>query len=83
MDDSGLRHSLDVDAGSLFEAAAMGLEAFKRAECTSRFPEHVQLEVRTSDRQFKVALYQLKEWAGRNAKSPREKILKQRLLRSV
>jgi hypothetical protein len=77
-DSSGVRHTIELSAGSLYEAAAAGLETFRKAEWNGR-PTNGLLEVRTNNGKHTVSLAQLREWADRTSRSPAQKILMNRL----
>lgn len=79
VDSAGISHSVELDAGSLFEAVAGALEAFKQTQCASRFPEHLRVQVRTKDGQYSVGVAELRRWIGRATKSPKQLLLKKRI----
>jgi hypothetical protein len=79
VDAIGMTHTVTLEARSLFEAAAAGLEIFRQAEWTGP-ADHSRLDIRTEDgKKLAVTLADLRKWAARNPKSPAEQILKTRL----
>lgn len=78
-DTTGIVHTVTLSASSAFEAAAKALELFSGAECTKSLPESTPLEVTTAEKKHLVTREAMLKWASRNAKSPREMILKERI----
>jgi hypothetical protein len=79
VDAIGMTHTVTLEARSLFEAAAAGLEVFRKAEWAGP-AGHARLDIATEDgRKLAVTLAALRKWARRNATSPAEQILKSRL----
>jgi len=71
-----------VSAESLYEAAALGLEALVTAELTEARPglgSTLEITVHPPTVTHRVRIQQLKEWLKRTAVSPRELVLKKRL----
>jgi hypothetical protein len=81
VDHSGIRHSVDVTADSLYEAAALGLRALKRHAWTEGVGPATRLtvEVREPSVQHVVTVDQIRRWAGGVARSPNEKLAKDRV----
>ena len=77
-DASGVRHSVDVNADSLYEAAALGLRALKGHAWTEGLGPATRLivEVREPAVQHIVTVDHIRRWANGVARSPAEKIRK-------
>ena len=78
-----MEHSVEVTTESLCEAAALGVKQFR----SSRFAEEVGLgtatklkvSVKQMESRHELTLGQLESWVRGGAKSPRERVLKDRL----
>ena len=75
-DPSGVRHSVDVIADSLYEAGALGIRALKNHAWTEGLGPATRLtvEVREPAVQHILTVEQLRRWASGVAVSPGEKI---------
>lgn len=80
LDTSGLRHSVEVVAGSLFEAAALAISVFRQHECEPGAGANLEVEIRSSVTHT-VTPARIHEWLSGGAKSPAEFIIKERLRR--
>lgn len=78
LDTSGIKHSVEVEAQSLYEAAALAVRAFRRHECEPRGLEKLEVEMRTSVTHT-LTMKRLEEWLAGACKSPRETVIKERL----
>ena len=78
LDISGIRHTVEVEAESLYEAAALAVHAFKEHECEPGSLSNLEVEVRRSVTHT-LTVRRLQEWLSGSAKSPKEMILKERL----
>ena len=78
---SGVCHSVDVSADSLYEAAIMGLDLLKRDGWVDPIAAGTQLEidVRHPATRHRVSLAQLRRWVEGIAVSPDETLRKRRL----
>ena len=78
-----MEHAVEVSAETLYEAAALGLKAFRASE----FAEHVgpgsgtrvTVTVKQEEARHEVGVKQLEAWLEGAGKSPREQALKTRL----
>ncbi len=74
---------MEVAAGSLYEAAALGLRAFRSSTFGGGFGPGVTavltVSVKREEGRYQVPVRQVKNWLRSNGKSPREQALKQRL----
>ncbi len=78
LDFEGLRHTVEVDAESLFEAAVLAMHTFKVHECEPGDLSHLEIEVRTSITHT-ITPKKVRDWLGSSAKSPKDMVLKERL----
>src|SRR5689334_18480686 len=82
-DPSGVVHSVEVAAESLYEAAALGVAEFRStglADAAAPAPATAMtVVVKVPSAEHRVTMQQLKTWLARNAKSPKEKAIKGRL----
>jgi hypothetical protein len=81
IDSRGVRHTVDVLAESLFEAAALGVAALKNDGWTDPIgpATKVEVDVRTPAVRHSVSILQLQRWLQGATISPNERILKERL----
>ena len=80
LDLDGVRHSVEVQADSLYEAAVLGLVAFKKHHLVlgPKGLHTLDVEVRTSIT-HSVPVRTVYEWLRSGVKSPKEMVLKERL----
>jgi hypothetical protein len=78
VDFGGIRHSVEVQADSMYEAAAAALEAFREHECSPGIGTELEVQVRTSVTHT-IAVNKLKDWAKLGGGSPRDIVLKGRI----
>lgn len=78
LDTSGIRHSVEVEAESLYEAAALAVRAFRRHDCEPRGLEKLEVEMRSSITHT-LTIKRLEEWLAGACKNPREAVMKERL----
>jgi hypothetical protein len=71
---SGVRHSVDVSAESVYEAAALGLSRLRRDEWTDQIAPGTPIEitVREPATTHTVSLAQIRRWCDGVAVSPDE-----------
>lgn len=74
--------SVEVEAESLYEAAALGIRAFRRHGCEPRGLAKLDVEMRSSVT-HSLTVKRLEEWLGGAGRSPREAVLKERLREMV
>ena len=82
-DIDGMQHSVEVTAASLYEAAALGVKAFR----ASIFAEWVKpgtatrlrVTVKSEEATHEVRVAQIEQWLQSSGKSPREQALKERI----
>lgn len=80
-DPRGVRHTVDVLAESLFEAAAMGLAALTKDGWTDPVAPATKLEVEVRPPAVKhaVSVLQIQRWLQGATTSPNERVRKERL----
>ena len=78
LDTEGLRHSVEVQAEGLYEAAILGLCAFKKHEFEPGGLTYLEVEVRTSI-VHTMTVKKAREWLERGARNPRDAMTKERL----
>jgi hypothetical protein len=81
IDPRGVRHTVDVVAESLFEAAALGLAALKKDGWTDQVGPATKLEVEVRPPAVKhaVSVLQIERWLHGATTSPNERVRKDRL----
>ena len=78
VDTSGVRHRVEVQAGSLYEAAALAIRAFDGHGCPTGDSTALEVEIRTSITHT-LTPRRLREWLQGSSKSPNDAVLKHRL----
>lgn len=80
-DERGIRHTVEVNAESLFEAAVLAVRAFKKAD----WIDHVgpamplEIEVRAPVTTHTITMIQVQRWLDSGVNSPNEMVKKKRL----
>lgn len=77
-DMDGLRHSVEVTAEGLYEAAVMGIAAFRKHDLTPAGLTQLEIEVRSTITHA-VTVQKVQQWLERGVMSPKEAVLKERL----
>lgn len=80
-DTEGLRHSTEVQAGTLYDAAVLATQAFKEQDCAPGQASILEVEIRRASLVHSVPMRKVREWLEGACKSPSEKLLKERLKR--
>jgi hypothetical protein len=78
VDPDGLRHSVEVQAESLYEAGAMAIRTFRQHNCAPGLITKLDVEIRSSVTHT-VTPQRIQEWLDAGPRSPREFVLKERL----
>lgn len=78
LDLDGLRHSVEVEAESLYEAAALAVRTFRQHNCAPGPITKLDVEIRSSVTHT-ITLEKVQSWLDTGPRSPREFVLKQRL----
>lgn len=80
---NGMEHAVEVSAASLYEAAALGLRAFRESPFAEEFQPGAatQLTVRVSaeEARHEVNVRQVETWLTGGGKTPREQALKTKM----
>jgi hypothetical protein len=78
-DPEGFRHSVQVQAESVYEAVGLAVQAFQHNGCPPGSAALLEIEVRSPAVTHAVNMLKVREWAAASAKTPKEKLLKDRL----
>jgi hypothetical protein len=78
LDTSGIRHSVEVDAQSLYEAAVLAIRIFREHDCEPREANRLEIEVRSSV-VHTLTIRKIYDWLNGGAKTPKEAVTKERL----
>jgi hypothetical protein len=78
LDIEGIRHTVEVEAESLYEAAALAIRAFKQHDWEPGDLAKLEVEIRSSITHT-VTPKRLREWLKGGARSPKEAVTKERL----
>ena len=81
-DTRGMRHSVEVSASSLYEAAVLALRAFRRSALADIEPgsaSRLVVESRAETERHEVGVRQVEDWLKSQGRTPREQALKVRL----
>jgi hypothetical protein len=75
VDLAGFRHTVEVEAESLFEAGSLAISAFRRHECEHGPVSRLDIEI-TSAVKHTVTPQRIRDWIRGAAKSPKDLVLK-------
>ena len=75
-DTEGIRHSVNVQADTLYEAVAVAVREFREHDCA---PGEMEVEARSPAVTHTVSMGKVEDWLNGGAKSPKERLLKERL----
>jgi len=78
LDTEGLRHHVEVEAESLYEAAVLAIRTFRQHDCEPGQVSTLEVEVRSSVIHT-VTPKKIYEWLNGGAKTPKEAVMKERL----
>src|SRR3981189_2196042 len=76
VDVDGLRHSVEVEAATLYEAAVLAVRTFKQHHCGPGELSKIEVEIRSSITHT-VTLKKIHSWLQGGAKSPKEAVTKE------
>jgi hypothetical protein len=82
VDSERIEHAVGVVAASLYEAAVMAMAEFRRcgfADATFVPATRLTVRVKAPEEEHTVAVAKIRSWLDGGAKSPNEKVEKQRL----
>ena len=77
-DPDGIRHSVEVTAETLYEAAVLGIKALQLANGSSA-PIMIDVTVKAPETTHTIKTTALSSWLSGHGRSPREQMLKVRL----
>jgi hypothetical protein len=75
----GIRHSVSVQAESLYEAVALAVREFRARDCPPGAATEMEVEARSPSVKHTVSLGKIRTWLQSSAKSPSDKMLKERV----
>jgi len=78
VDTEGIRHTVEVEAESLFEAAVLAMKTFKQHDCEPGPITKLEVEIRSTVTHT-VTPKRIHEWLMGGAKSPKEAVMKDKL----
>jgi hypothetical protein len=78
LDTEGLRHTVEVEAETLYEAAVLAIRTFRQHDCEPGQASRLEVEVRSSVIHT-VTPRRIYDWLNGGAKTPREAVIKERL----
>ncbi len=78
VDVEGLRHAVEVEAESLYEAAVLAVRTFRQHHCEPGELSKIEVEIRSSITNT-VTLKNIHTWLQGGARSPKEAVTKERL----
>jgi hypothetical protein len=78
LDTEGLRHTVEVEAESLYEAGVLAIRTFRQHHCEPGSAAQLEVEVRSSV-VHTITPTKIHEWLNGGAKSPKEAVMKERL----
>ena len=78
-DPEGFRHSVEVEAESLYEAVVLATRAFREHDCKPGAGSLLEVEVKSPNVTHAVTMRRVLEWLEGGCKSPNEKVTKARL----
>ena len=78
LDTEGIRHSVEVQADSLYEAAVLAMRTFRQHDFVPAETSRLHVEIRTSVT-HDVTFAKVRQWVTTPPKNPRDALLKDRL----
>jgi hypothetical protein len=78
LDIEGLRHSVEVEAASLYEAGVLAIKILREHDCEPGALSKLEIEIRSSVTHT-VTVKKIQEWVSGGSKSPKEAVMKERL----
>ena len=74
-----VRHSVNVQAETLYEAVALAVRVFREHGIAPGQNSQIDVEARSPSVKHTVALSKVQDWLQSSAKSPKDKLVKERL----
>ena len=78
LDTDGVRHTVEVEAESLYEAAVLAIRTFRQHHCEPGQVSELEVEVRSSVIHT-ITPRRIFDWLNGGSKTPREAVMKERL----
>ena len=78
LDISGIRHAVEVEADSMYEAVVLAIRVFKDHDCEPGAMGQLEVEIRTSITHT-LTVKKLHDWLNGGGKTPKDVVLKDRL----
>ena len=78
-DTDGIRHSAEVQAGTLYEAAVLALKAFQDHGCSPGAGAHLDVKVSGPSVTHTLTVRKVRDWLNGTCKGPSEKVKKEEL----
>jgi hypothetical protein len=75
----GIRHSVNVQAETLYAAVVLAICAFREHDCTPSAATEWEVEARNPSVTHAVSMAKVQNWLQSSAKGPRDNIVKERL----
>jgi hypothetical protein len=75
----GIRHSVNVRAETLYEAVILAVRALREHDCVPGPASLLEVEAKSPSVIHRVSIGKVEEWLNGVARSPREKVTKDRL----
>ena len=83
VDSVGIRHSVEVAAESLYEAAALAVQEFRRHPWSDGIEPgtmtKLEVNIKSPTTAHEVNIRQLEKWVSSSSKSPHDLLLKKRV----
>ena len=83
IDSAGIRHSVEVPAESLYEAAALAVKEFRRHPWSDGIEPgtmtRLEVNIKSPMTTHEVSIRQLEKWVTSTSKSPSDSLLKSRV----
>lgn len=79
VDAEGVRHSVNVQAETVYEAVALAVPAFAEHHCMPGSASQIEVEAKSPSVTHTVRMAKVRDWLAASPKNPREKIMKDRL----
>jgi len=75
----GIRHSVNVQGETLYEAIFLAIRAFREHECAPGVGSQLEVEARSPSVTHTVSMAKVQDWLRSSAKIPSDKIMNERL----
>ena len=81
-DTRGIRHTVEVTAESLYEAAALAIDALRRSSLIEQQPgpgTKLEVEVKEPSVRHAITVAQVQRWATEGGRSPADRVKRERV----